>query len=80
MVCHCYCLDGRKGILQEGKEASLTVCGTNMSYQSNSCSCSLFALQQENYRKDLSLKDAEVMALSTLKEVMEEKVMHDHLH
>ncbi|KAL3132538.1 Proteasome subunit alpha type-5-A, variant 2 [Trebouxia sp. C0010 RCD-2024] len=29
---------------------------------------------QENYRKDLSLKDAEVMALSTLKEVMEEKV------
>ena len=32
------------------------------------------AMPQENYRKDLSLKDAEVMALSTLKEVMEEKV------
>ena len=29
---------------------------------------------QENYQKDMSLKDAEVMALSTLKEVMEEKV------
>lgn len=32
-------------------------------------------VSQENYRKDMSLKDAEVMALSTLKEVMEEKVM-----
>lgn len=30
---------------------------------------------QENYQKDMSLKDAEVMALSTLKEVMEEKVL-----
>jgi 20S proteasome alpha/beta subunit len=30
---------------------------------------------QENYQKDMSLKDAEVMALSTLKEVMEEKVI-----
>ena len=30
---------------------------------------------QENYRKDMTLKEAEVMALSTLKEVMEEKVM-----
>lgn len=45
----------------------------------NSCQCSLFALQQENYRKDLSLKDAEVMALSTLKEVMEEKVTLQYL-
>ena len=35
---------------------------------------------QENYRKDLSLKDAEVMALSTLKEVMEEKVTLHDLH
>lgn len=30
---------------------------------------------QENYRKDLTLKEAEVVALSTLKEVMEEKVL-----
>lgn len=29
---------------------------------------------QESYRKDLSLKEAEVLALSTLKQVMEEKV------
>lgn len=29
---------------------------------------------QENYRKDMTLKEAEVTALSTLKEVMEEKV------
>ena len=34
---------------------------------------------QENYRKDMSLKDAEVMALSTLKEVMEEKVISRHI-
>ena len=37
------------------------------------CSDSV-ATTQENYRKDLTMKDAEVMALSTLKEVMEEKV------
>lgn len=29
---------------------------------------------QENYSADLSLKEAEVLALSTLKQVMEEKV------
>jgi len=29
---------------------------------------------QEQYRKDLTLKEAEVLALSTLKQVMEEKV------
>lgn len=29
---------------------------------------------QEEYRKDLTLKEAEVLALSTLKQVMEEKV------
>lgn len=29
---------------------------------------------QENFRKDLSLAEAEVLALSTLKQVMEEKV------
>jgi len=29
---------------------------------------------QENFRKDLTLKEAEVLALSTLKQVMEEKV------
>eukprot|EP00877_Chromochloris_zofingiensis_P002151 jgi/Chrzof1/11937/Cz06g15090.t1 len=29
---------------------------------------------QENYKPDMSLKDAEVLALSTLKQVMEEKV------
>ncbi|DBA96533.1 TPA: Proteasome subunit alpha type-5-A, variant 2 [Trebouxia sp. C0004] len=34
---------------------------------------------QENYQKDMSLKDAEVMALSTLKEVMEEKVISTRL-
>eukprot|EP00887_Chlorella_sp_A99_P005012 scaffold4.g5012.t1 len=31
-------------------------------------------MPQESYRKDLSLKEAEVLALSTLKQVMEEKV------
>ena len=29
---------------------------------------------QEEYRKDMTLKEAEVVALSTLKQVMEEKV------
>lgn len=29
---------------------------------------------QEGFRKDLTLKEAEVLALSTLKQVMEEKV------
>ncbi len=29
---------------------------------------------QEEYRKDITLKEAEVVALSTLKQVMEEKV------
>ena len=29
---------------------------------------------QENYRKDMTLKEAETLALSTLKAVMEEKV------
>jgi 20S proteasome subunit alpha 5 len=29
---------------------------------------------QEEYKKDLTLKEAEVLALSTLKQVMEEKV------
>ena len=29
---------------------------------------------QEEYRKDMTLKEAEVCALSTLKQVMEEKV------
>lgn len=29
---------------------------------------------QENFRKDLTLKEAEVLALTTLKQVMEEKV------
>ena len=37
-------------------------------------SASMLLCVQENYQKDMSLKDAEVMALSTLKEVMEEKV------
>lgn len=32
---------------------------------------------QEQYRKDLTLKEAEVLALSTLKQVMEEKVRRD---
>jgi hypothetical protein len=32
---------------------------------------------QEQYRKDLTLKEAEVLALSTLKQVMEEKVRLD---
>ena len=31
-------------------------------------------VMQENYRKDMTLKEAEVTALTTLKEVMEEKV------
>jgi 20S proteasome subunit alpha 5 len=31
-------------------------------------------LLQENYRKDLTLAEAEVLALTTLKQVMEEKV------
>ena len=43
---------------------------------------------QEEYRKDLTLKEAEVLALSTLKQVMEEKVRltstlpasHCHMH
>ena len=35
---------------------------------------------QENYRKDMTLKEAEVTALSTLKEVMEEKVSHRLQH
>ena len=33
---------------------------------------------QEEYRKDLTLKEAEVLALSTLKQVMEEKVRGLH--
>lgn len=37
--------------------------------------CCAQALQEE-YRKDLTLKEAEVLALSTLKQVMEEKVRH----
>ena len=32
------------------------------------------AFLQEEYRKDMTLKEAEVVALSTLKQVMEEKV------
>ena len=32
------------------------------------------AVLQEEYRKDMTLKEAEVVALSTLKQVMEEKV------
>ena len=35
--------------------------------------CPLQALQEE-YRPDMTLKEAEVLALSTLKQVMEEKV------
>lgn len=31
---------------------------------------------QEGWRKDLTLAEAEVLALSTLKQVMEEKVRH----
>lgn len=34
---------------------------------------------QENYKPDMSLKDAEVLALSTLKQVMEEKVCASHV-
>ena len=40
---------------------------------SRTCCCDAQALQEE-YRKDLTLKEAEVLALSTLKQVMEEKV------
>ena len=35
---------------------------------------------QEEYRKDLTLKEAEVLALSTLKQVMEEKVCFQLAH
>lgn len=44
------------------------------------CYCHCFVarkalvIMQENYRKDMTLKEAEVTALTTLKEVMEEKV------
>jgi hypothetical protein len=32
---------------------------------------------QEHYKDDMSLADAEVLALQTLKQVMEEKVRHE---
>lgn len=51
--------------------------GTFVKYQAKAIGSGSEGAQtalQETYRKDLSLEEAEVLALSTLKQVMEEKV------